>query len=459
MREGGKQLRRLGLPPSSCSRHPRRRADPSILHRPANLACGGPAAIGDGWPTATPKSVGLDGPRLCGIAARLEATDANVHAVIIVRRGKLVFEQYFQGHDEPWGMGDGRHDFDATTKHDMRSVSKSVISLLVGIAIDRKLIKSADEPVVKFFPDYSALKTPGWDNITLRHLLTMSSGIQWDENRAWKDPQERRTASRQRGRSVPLRPVEADRGTSGHGVELQWRWNGPARQHYRARVGSAARGVRARSTVCAVRNIRLEMDEVPERAHAAAAGLRLRPRDAAKIGQLVLNKGAWGGRQIVSAKWIEQSVTPRFQAIGYFGGLFYYGQQWWMGRTLSGDKEVKWIAAQGLGGQRIFIVPELDLVMVTTRALWQRAAGSGGARHPRQLRHSLRQGQQRAIIKHGKKHEPEIHGRRSHHPPHHRAGNHLPAGAGDAAGPDAGAAGGEPGMDAKGRRARRQRTC
>ena len=87
----------------------------------------------------------------------------------------------------------------------------------------------------------------------------------------------------------------------------------------------------------------------------------------------MLNKGAWGGRQIVSAKWIEQSVTPRFQAIGYFGGLFYYGQHWWMGRTLFGDKDVKWIAAQGLGGQRIFIVPELDLVVTTTSGLY----GSG----------------------------------------------------------------------------------
>ncbi|MEO8317828.1 MAG: serine hydrolase, partial [Bradyrhizobium sp.] len=99
---------------------------------------------------------------------------------------------------------------------------------------------------------------------------------------------------------------------------------------------------------------------------ASAAGLRIRPRDAAKIGQLVLDKGKWAGRQIVSPEWIEQSIRPRFQAIGYFSGLFFYGQQWWLGRSISGDTEVKWTAAMGSGGQRIFIVPDLDLVMMTT---------------------------------------------------------------------------------------------
>ena len=190
MREGGKGLRRLGLAALflfAASAASAQTQELAIGQR--SLACGSPTSLNDGWPTATPESVGLDGSRLCGIAAKLAATNANVHALIVVRRGTLVFEQYFPGHDEPWGMGEGRHDFDATTKHDMRSVSKSVVSLLVGIAIDRELIKSADEPVVKFFPDYSAMKTAGWDNITLRHLLTMSSGIQWDENRAWKDPQ------------------------------------------------------------------------------------------------------------------------------------------------------------------------------------------------------------------------------------------------------------------------------
>ena len=112
---------------------------------------------------------------------------------------------------------------------------------------------------------------------------------------------------------------------------------------------------------------------------APAAGLRMRPRDAAKIGQLVLDGGAWNGKQIVPADWIAQSVKPRFQAIGYFSGLFFYGQQWWLGRSISGDTEVKWIAAMGSGGQRIFIVPDRDLVVMTTSGLYFRARQGDGA--------------------------------------------------------------------------------
>ena len=111
---------------------------------------------------------------------------------------------------------------------------------------------------------------------------------------------------------------------------------------------------------------------------ASAVGLRIRPRDAAKIGQLVLNRGMWNGKPIVSPGWIEQSVRPRYQAIGYFSGLFFYGQQWWMGRSIALEKEVKWIAAMGLGGQRLFIVPERDLVVMTTSGLyWQPGQGNG----------------------------------------------------------------------------------
>ena len=218
MREGGKKLRRLGLAALfmlAASAAAAQSQQLAIGQR--NLACGSPD---------------VSRRRLADRRHR-RASASMARAFAASRRGSRKPMPTFM----PWSSSamasssssnislamtspgarpDGQHDFDATTKHDMRSVSKSVISLLVGIAIDRKLIKSADEPVLKFFPDYAAVKSPGWDNITLRHLLTMSSGMQWDENRAWKDPEERRAASQHRSRSVPLCPVEADRGAAGH---------------------------------------------------------------------------------------------------------------------------------------------------------------------------------------------------------------------------------------------------
>jgi CubicO group peptidase (beta-lactamase class C family) len=380
MREGSKKLRRLGLAAVFVLAATAAAAQTQQLDTgQRNLACGSPASIGDGWPTATPESAGLDGERLCGIAARLKETQANVHAVVIVRHGKLVFEQYFPGYDEPWGMGEGRHDFDATTKHDMRSASKSVVSLLVGIAIDRELIKSADEPVVKFFPDYSALKTAGWDNITLRHLLTMSSGMQWDENRAWKDPQNDEPHLSNEAdpfRYVLSKPIAAP-------PDIVWNYNGGGTDllgNIIERVSGKSLEAFAREALFTPLGISdWEWMRYRNEHIAAAAGLRLRPRDAAKIGQLVLNKGAWGGKQIVSPEWIEQSVRPRFQAIGYFSGLFFYGQQWWMGRSIAQEKEVKWIAAMGSGGQRIFIVPDRDLVVMTTSGLYFQPRQGDGA--------------------------------------------------------------------------------
>jgi CubicO group peptidase (beta-lactamase class C family) len=365
MREGSRKFRRLGLAAVILLT-----ASATQVRGQTSPPCGVPAALGDDWVIDSPDSVGLDNARLCGIAARLKQAETNIHGVVIVRHGRLVFEQYFSGYDRPWGQGEGQRDFDATTKHDMRSVSKSVVSLLAGIAIDRKLIAGADEPILKFFPDYSAVRSPGWDTIMLRHLLTMSSGMQWDEARAWTDPKNDEPylgSEADPVRYVLSKPIAAP-------PDTVWTYNGGGTDllgNVIERVSGKPLEVFAREMLFAPLGIfDWEWMKYRNEKIAAAAGLRLRPRDAAKIGQLLLNKGDWNGRQIVSARWIEQSVTPRFQAIGLFGGLFYYGQQWWMGRTLSGDKDVKWIAAQGLGGQRIVVIPELDLVMVTTAGLY-----------------------------------------------------------------------------------------
>lgn len=331
-------------------------------------ACGAPSSIDDGWEIASPNRVGMDDTRLCGIVARLEQRATSVHSVVVVRHGKLVFEQYYPGYDQPWGQADGQYEFTATTKHDMRSASKSIVSLLVGIAIDRKLIEGVDQPVLKFFPDHQVVKQAGWEPITLRHLLTMSSGMKWDEARAWTDPNndEPHLGSEADPIGYVLaKPVAAP-------PDVLWTYNGGGTEL----LGNILERVSGKPLETFAREALFQPLGIPDvewKAYkngkiAAAAGLRLRPRDAARIGQLVLNRGQWNGQQIVSADWIAQSVTPRFQAVGFFGGTLFYGYQWWMGRSLAGDKEVKWVAAFGWGGQRIFIVPELDLVMTTTAA-------------------------------------------------------------------------------------------
>ena len=262
----------------------------------------------------------------------------------------------------------------------MRSASKSVISLLVGVAIDRKLIASANEPVVKFFPEYSSVKSPGWDQVTLRHLLTMSSGMQWDENRGWNDPKNDEPHLGSEAdpiRYILSKPIAAP-------PDTVWTYNGGGTDllgNILERVSGKPLEAFAREVLFQPLGITdLEWKTYPKNGKiASAVGLRIRPRDAAKIGQLVLNGGAWGGKAIVSPEWIAQSVRPRFQAIGYFSGLFFYGQQWWLGRSIALEQEVKWIAAMGSGGQRLFIVPDRDLVVMTTSGLYFRPGQGNGA--------------------------------------------------------------------------------
>ncbi|GKQ53657.1 serine hydrolase [Bradyrhizobium sp. Ce-3] len=330
--------------------------------------CGSPAALDDGWSIASPDSVGMDGERLCGIAARLNLRSTEVHSVVVARHGKLVFEQYFTGLDQPWGQPEGRTEFTATTKHDMRSATKSVTALLVGIAIDRKLIASAVEPVVKFFPEHQSVKSAGWDAITLHHLLTMSSGIQWDETLSWNDP----------NNDEPHLAFDAD--PIGYVLskpiiappDTLWTYNGGGTDllgNIIEQVSGKSLESFARETLFEPLGITdFEWKTYKNGKIAAASGLRLRPRDAAKIGQLVLDHGRWREQQVVPALWMDQSIMPHFQAVGYFGGTLFYGHQWWIGRSLVAGKEVKWVGAFGWGGQRIIIVPDLDVVMMTTAA-------------------------------------------------------------------------------------------
>src|SRR5271163_2519615 len=144
--------------------------------------CGVPVAREDGWPVSSVNEDKLiDRDALCRMADRLAASSANVHAVLVARGGKLVFERYFKGSDEINGRRVESVAFDADTPHNIKSATKSVASLALGIAIDRRLIRSVNEPIFSFFPELSDLRSPEKDRIQLVHALTMTMGLKWVE--------------------------------------------------------------------------------------------------------------------------------------------------------------------------------------------------------------------------------------------------------------------------------------
>ena len=145
--------------------------------------CGVPVARDDGWPVASVNEDKLiDRGALCRMADRLAASStANVHAVLVARGGKLVFERYFKGSDEINGLRVGSVTFDADSLHNIKSATKSVASLALGIAIDRGLIRSINQPIFSFFPELSDLRSPEKERIQLVHALTMTMGLKWVE--------------------------------------------------------------------------------------------------------------------------------------------------------------------------------------------------------------------------------------------------------------------------------------
>jgi CubicO group peptidase (beta-lactamase class C family) len=336
------------------------RADPN--------ACGEPIGSIDSWPVATPESVGLSRPALCPMVKWLaESTLDNVHAVLIVRHGKLVFEQYFTGDDEHLGSKAGIVRFGPTVRHDERSVSKSVVSLVMGIAIDHGWIKSLDAPVFSFFPEYADLNTPEKSRITIRDLLTMSSGLEWHEEDVPYTSPDNSEIVMDRS-SDPLRAALAPDVAAQPGKI--WNYNSGSTELLGAilkkATGKAVDQLAATQLFAPLGITDFTWYKQPNGSPHAAGGLRLRPRDLAKIGQLILQRGSWNGTQVVSSTWIDAASAPRI--MGEF--LFFYGYQFWLGRSLVNGHEVKWTAAVGLGGQRLYVIPELDMVVALNSGMY-----------------------------------------------------------------------------------------
>ncbi|MDA9477077.1 penicillin-binding protein [Bradyrhizobium sp. CCBAU 65884] len=344
---------------------------PPVSAEPSG-GCGVPLARDDGWPAGSVNDDGLvNRDALCRMGDRLASSDAKIHAVLVARDGKLAFERYFKGADEIPGYIYGRRvetiAFDADTLHNMKSVSKSVASLVVGIAIDRGLIRGVDEPIFSFFPELSDLRSPEKDRIRLAHVLTMSMGLKWVEaTPATGDDDNDET--RMHMAWDPCRYVLGLPVTAAAGQEFFYNTGALTL------VSAIIRKATGRPLDEFARENLFEPLGITGTAWGryrgdtdAGGGLRLRPRDMAKIGQLVLAGGRWNDRQIVSKAWIEASTAEKIKATDDQS----YGYLWWRGQARLNDRKVAWVGALGRGGQSIRIVPELDLVVAVTAGYYQ----------------------------------------------------------------------------------------
>ncbi len=304
------------------------------------------------WPTAAAADVGIDPEPLARLIAELPAERKHgLHSLLIVRRGRLVFEEYWNGHDRE-------------TAHDLRSATKSITSLLLGIALDRGLVGDVSDPLWPYLSDaYPDLERSSSEKveITLAHLLTMSGGLDCDDrDRKTKGQEDRMYRRRDWVRyflelDVVHPPGEVGRYCTGGVVAL-------------GRVIAEASGLAipdfARQHLFKPLGVRGERWSRFDRDRQTDTGghLYLRPRDMARIGQLVLQGGSWNGARVVSASWLERATREHIR----LDGGRPYGYLWWLAGLQLGARKHKVIFASGNGGQLIYVVPYLELVVVFT---------------------------------------------------------------------------------------------
>jgi len=307
------------------------------------------------WPRSTPEEEGLDRSVLDAYRDAAAAGELGlIDSLLVLRHGRLVHESYFRG-------------WDAAALHPCYSVTKSFTAVLLGQARERGLGLDLEDRLLDFFPERTTIAHLSSTKlaITLGDALSMRAGLDWHElDRPYSDPSNSvvaLSASRDWVGYVLDRPMAAFPGTV-------WEYNSGCTVllggALHDRSGEQPHDLAARwlFTPLAIRDWR--WDRTGEGLTNCGWGLHLAPRDMAKLGELVLRGGRWRGRALVGEAWI-QAMTAAHAAVE--GTAYTYGYQWWrlpLDRT-DPDGDVI-VFAWGHGGQFVFVVPALDVVVVST---------------------------------------------------------------------------------------------
>ena len=303
----------------------------------------------DEWLNSTPEEQGMDSSRLNELKDYIGKYYSRImDSIIIVRNGYIVLEEY------PSGLS-------PDALHILHSVTKSFTSALIGIAIQQGLIEDVNQKVLDFFPNRSiANLSPEKQNMTLEHLLTMTTGFQWNEwQYSYEDYRNDLIRAINSGNFVQFMldlPMDSIPGTV-------WTYCTGA-SHL---LSAIIEVVSNKSTLTfaqeylfgplGITDVYWRFDA--QHVYYGGSELHLNPRDMAKFGLLFLNNGSWNGQQIIPSDWIFNSTSTIYhQFSDEYNG---YGYQWWTWPSLGGV-----YYAAGLYQQKIIVVPEHDLIVIFT---------------------------------------------------------------------------------------------
>jgi CubicO group peptidase (beta-lactamase class C family) len=321
-----------------------------------------PAKESDGWSVARADALGMSAEKLGAMERAIRAGDfPKLTSVAIARQGKLVYEAYFG-------------ETDAATLHNTRSVTKTVTGMLLGIAIEKRLVAGVDTPVVGFFSDKQPFSNPDprKDKITLEELLTMSSALEcndWDESS--RGNEERMYVQKDWIKftlDLPVRVASQDGGSDADAPLGRRSFS-----YCTAGVGllgaAIERAVKIPLADFANANLfgplgikHAKWQYSPAGIAFTGGSLGLRSRDLLKLAQLYLDGGKWKGAPVIAESWVKRSVLPSLR----IDEKTEYGYLWWLRTFASSGKNWPAWFMSGNGGNKVVVVPELSLVVVLT---------------------------------------------------------------------------------------------
>jgi CubicO group peptidase (beta-lactamase class C family) len=338
-----------------------------------------PEDINDGFDVGSLDEVDIDSVLIeKAVDSIYQGKYKEVHSMLIFKDGKLVFEEYFKGHKFKYDTaGNTNHHgelvtWDRTMSHRAMSVTKSITSACIGIAVDNGFIESPHQSIFDYLPEYQHLNKDGKDKITIEHLLTMTSGLEWNE---WALPY-----SNPKNDVIMMYFVEDP-----VAYVLNKKLTGESGTSFNYAGGSnVLLGEIIKNAT------KMNLDEFsgkylfgplgidpyywakyPDGVVDAAGGIEITPRDMAKIGVTFLNKGVWEGKQIISEQWVDKSAAfyPGNNWMNDWDdhyGMRGYSYSWWTHHFVKSGKRINMYYAGGWGGQFIMVIPELNTVVVFT---------------------------------------------------------------------------------------------